>query len=94
MGKSKVLVIALVAVLILASVALAGIAAGIYEVGWDAYSSGGEEMESANFKIISTAGQEMVGGTSSDAYQIGAGFWTTTTEDPLSVFLPLVLGSY
>jgi hypothetical protein len=94
MRKFKVLVIASVAVLILAGVALAGASAGIYEVPWDAYSSGGEQMESANYKMISTAGQEMVGGTSSDAYQIGAGFWTTTEEDQLTVFLPLVLRGY
>jgi hypothetical protein len=96
MRKFKILVIAAVAVLIFAGVALAGVSAGIYEIPWDAYSSGGEQMASANYKMISTAGQELVGGTSSDSYQVGAGFWTSTTEDVESydAYLPLVLGNY
>jgi hypothetical protein len=94
MHKWKVLVIALVSVMIVAGVALAGATAGVYQVPWDAYSSGGEQMESSSYKMTSTAGQEMVGGTSGDTYQIGAGFWTTTGEDPFTVFLPLLFRDY
>jgi D-aminopeptidase len=99
MGKLKVLMIAGVAVLILAgvtltSMTLASASAGIYEVPWDAFASGGERMVSDNYEMVSTAGQELAGDASSSAYQLAAGFWLVIEGGRHTIYLPLVLRSY
>lgn len=94
MEKLKVIVHALVVVLVLTGVALADTVAGSYEVPWDAYSSGGEQMASESYVMVSTAGQELVGDTTSDGYQLAAGFWLAIESGRHTVYLPLVLRNY
>jgi hypothetical protein len=62
-----------------------------YQIPWDAYASGGEQMASANYGINGMAGQAIVGGTSSEDGKIGAGFWTVFTETLFHIFLPLII---
>jgi hypothetical protein len=73
MKKAIVIVATLGIVLLLGGAVLAKGAASGYSVPWHAFTSGGEhDMSSDNYTMFSTAGQELVGGTSSDAYQLAA----------------------
>jgi hypothetical protein len=94
MKKAIVIVTTLGIVLFLGGAVLAKDAASGYSVPWHAFTSGGEhDMSSDNYTMFSTAGQELVGGTSSDNYQLEAGFWTVM-EAQYTVYLPLVLRNY
>ena len=72
-------------------VALAHGAETGYQIPWDAYASGGEQMTSSHYGLNGMAGQSIVGGTSNDSGKIGAGFWTVFTETLFMIFLPLIL---
>lgn len=90
MKKKIFLIILLAALIIPFGVALAHETAAGYQIPWDAYASGGEQMASTSYSITGTAGQSIVGGTSSSNAQIGAGFWTVFTETLSNIFLPII----
>jgi hypothetical protein len=46
-----------------------------YQIDWYVVASGGGEMSSANYSINGTAGQSIVGTSSSSGYIIESGFW-------------------
>lgn len=93
MKRATVIAATLGMVLFLGGAVLAEGLAGNSNVPWHAFASGGAEMTSDRFTMISTAGQELVGGTSSEGYQLGAGFWTVMDAEHI-IFLPLALRNH
>ena len=93
MKKPIVIIATLGIVLFLGGAVLAKGVAGNSNVTWHVFASGGAEMTTDRFTMVSTAGQELAGATFSDNYQLGAGFWTVI-ETLYTVNLPLILRNY
>jgi len=74
MKGQRALLMALAATLLLAGVVVAQGSAR-YEIPWDTVASGGEEMASANWAMVSRAGQRLVGGSASGNHGLEAAFW-------------------
>jgi hypothetical protein len=84
---------ALAVIVFLAGVVVAQGSAN-YEIPWDTVASGGEEMASTNWVLVGTAGQALVGGSTSSSHELEAGFWYGMGPDQgYSIYLPLVLKS-
>lgn len=56
-----------------------------FRIQSDVIGSFGAPGESTNFKINDTGGEVGTGDSSSDSYDLGAGFWQTTSEYQLSI---------
>ena len=86
-------VVILLCGLVLANVALAGMASDHYGVPWDARYGGGGFAGSDNYAVNVTVGQGAIGRTASANYGIGAGYWYGATGK-YTVYLPLVVRDY
>jgi len=71
--KKRAIVLILVGLLCLASIAFAQ-ASENYDLSWNVIGGGGGPMSSANYAMRSTVGQ-IIGLSSSDNYQLRAGYW-------------------
>ena len=71
--KKRAIVFILVGLFCLASIADAQVSAN-YDLSWNVIGGGGGQMDSASYVMRSTVGQ-ITGLSSSDNYQLGAGYW-------------------
>ena len=46
-----------------------------YDIPWQSINAGGDDMQSANYQMLSSVGQSVIGYASSDNYQAGIGYW-------------------
>jgi hypothetical protein len=53
-----------------------------YQIDWYVIASGGGEMSSANFNVNGTAGQGIVGTSSSPSYIVESGYWVGAGAGP------------
>lgn len=77
------------ALLLLASTTLAG-ASTHYALTSDVLATGGQPISSANYSIVSTVGQPLIGSNGTVTYSACSGYWCEiiTRND---VYLPLIL---
>lgn len=85
------LLLGVLAVLLAAIPILAG--STNHTLRWDTIARGGNAMSSTNYSIKSTAGQSIVGPSTSNGYTLGAGYWYGIREATHILFLPLILRS-
>ena len=78
--KKRAIVLILVGLLCLTGIAYAGVSAN-YDLSWNVIGGGGGPMDSASYAMRSTVGQ-IIGLSSSDNYQIGAGYWYGVVSTP------------
>lgn len=63
-------------------------------IDWDLLASGRDVSQSSSYSLNATAGEQIIGFSSSAAYQVEAGYWYGKENVPLemrSVYLPLVV---
>jgi len=70
----------LVGLLCLTGIAYAGVSEN-YDLSWNVIGGGGGAMDSASYAMRSTVGQ-IIGLSSSDNYQLGAGYWNEISAVP------------
>jgi hypothetical protein len=61
-----------------ARITLSPAGADAYEIPWQSINAGGEDMTSANYQMLSSVGQSVIGYTSSANYAHGIGYWYGT----------------
>lgn len=61
-----------------------------YDMTWDVFASGGTTMTSANFRMLSTAGQPLTAVSESASYDLKSGYWYGLQNVLRRVFLPLL----
>ena len=90
-----VLVFVIVALVLITGITVAKSSLN-FEIPWDVVASGGNEMGSSHYSIVSTLGQTSIGSMSSPNYDLGAGYWYRITHgEPLySVFLPQIAKNF
>ncbi|MCK4734596.1 MAG: hypothetical protein KAT65_19225 [Methanophagales archaeon] len=76
--NKRAIVLILVGLLCLTSIAFAQVSE-TYDLSWHVIGGGGGQMDSASYAMRSTAGQ-IIGLSSSDNYQLGAGYWYSVEE--------------
>ena len=82
----KRLVLILVGLLCLASIAFAQ-ASENYDLSWNVIGGGGGQIDSASYAMRSTVGQ-IIGLSSSDNYQLRAGYWNGISDVPIPTPTP------
>lgn len=87
-----------VAILAVAMVALALVlpapaaaAPAATDLTWQVVASGGQTMTSTSFSMLSTAGQPVVGPSSSASYSLLSGYWYGIQAAIREIFLPIIL---
>lgn len=84
------LILALLASLLMASVALAQSGGG-YTLTWWTVDGGGQQLSGGSYVLMGTAGQPDAGTLSGGAYSLPGGFWGGGTMKGMqSWFLPLL----
>jgi hypothetical protein len=81
---------------VLAVVAFAASTSQSFRVDWYTVAAAGGLASSQTIVLQGTGGQAAVGGSSSDSYRLGAGYWgdTSPAQSPhYGVYLPLVVRS-
>ena len=92
--KRTMIVLALVALLLLGSNALAGMSSSNYRLDWLTLTGGGGgPAGSAGYAVNLTVGQAAIGAGSSPNYQSCLGYWCGT-GGPWRVYLPLILRQF
>jgi hypothetical protein len=86
---------ALLAMLLVASVALAQSGGG-YDLSWSRVAGGGSTFSvGGDYELWGAAGQHDAGSMSGGDYAIGGGFWPgSAVEDEYDTYLPLALKRY
>ena len=87
--QSVLLIVIVLFALGTAAVARAGFSAN-YATPAQVLASGGQSATSANYAIVSTAGQPAIGLGSSLSYSLCSGFWCQVQSALARLFLPLV----
>ena len=64
------------------------VTAQTYQIDWYVIASGGGHAESANFQVDATLGQPIVGQSSSENYNVDAGFWIGGGVPDDCVYIP------
>jgi hypothetical protein len=95
--KAGKVILALAALLLLASVALAQPGDG-YDLPWWAVGGGGRESAGGNYALIGTIGQPDVGVLTAGNYTLVGGFWSgegiPAEPETHPIYLPLILRQY
>jgi hypothetical protein len=78
--KRRAIAVILVGLLCLTGIAYAGVSAN-YDLSWNVIGGGGGPLDSASYAMRSTVGQ-IIGLSSSDNYQLGAGYWNGISAVP------------
>ena len=84
--KKRAIVLILVGLLCLTGIAYARVSAN-YDLSWNVIGGGGGPMDSASFVMRSTVGQ-IIGLSSSDNYQLRAGYWNEISAVPIPMPTP------
>lgn len=61
-----------------------------YGLTWDVFASGGTTASSANFRMLSTAGQPLTGVSTSADYSLNSGYWYGLQDVLRRIFMPLL----
>jgi hypothetical protein len=61
-----------------------------YGLTWDVFASGGTTMSSANFRMLSTAGQPLTAVSTSTHLSLKSGYWYGLQDVVRRLFLPLL----
>ena len=61
-----------------------------YGMTWDVFASGGTTMSSANFRMLSTAGQPLTTVSTSTGLRLKSGYWYGLQDVVRRVFMPLL----
>jgi len=92
--RQTILFLALTALLLLASVALAQSGGG-YDLSWSTVDGGGATWsEGGGYSLGGTIGQPDAGVLSGGGYTLAGGFWPGGAAARYGVYLPLVLRNY
>ena len=84
------IILALAALLLLASVALAS---STPSVDWWVIDGGGGHAEAGNYTLDGTVGQSVVGGGSNAPYELYSGLWCMAWAE-YKIYLPVVLRNF
>lgn len=95
--KKQTLIITIIVLLgllfMLTNVVIASESAS-YLIGWDVLASGRDVSQSSSYSLNATVGEQIIGFSSGDSYQVEAGYWYGKENIPLetrSVYLPVVV---
>jgi len=92
--KRRVIAVILVGLLCLASISFAyALVSENYNLSWNVIGGGGSAMDSASYGMRSTVGQ-IIGLSSSDNYQLGAGYWNGISAVPMPTKFDTGHGTY
>lgn len=85
--------LALVVILLLTSgvVLAATMSSPNYSLSWFTLAGSGSSMASSNYSAHFTVGQTASGSASSNNYQIGLGFWPSTSRGGGNIYLPIII---
>ncbi len=93
MRRKVVIPVVLLVVLVVAGIA-AAMSSNNYDLSWNTgtSSSGGDERESANYRLVDTIGQIAPGTSSSGNYQLKAGFLSVMPLDSMITLYVILQG--
>src|SRR5689334_16686280 len=94
---TRVRVLAIVALLVIASVLTLSLASaaraqsgGGYDLSWSTVDGGGTRSTGGVYTVQGTAGQPDAGAQAGGSYTAGGGFWAALTEALHRLFVPIV----